>query len=415
MMNRTLHLKRLEPSRQHSARISIGFVHHEDASDVRVWSGTPFFSRRTLHACVGDVLDVFPGPPVPVAARLRAAAQRRAAPSGGRMMPDHDPVSIRRYSRWAECGLREIRPDLIFSPASAKSLLKAQGLAPIVYFSDATFRAVLDYHPAFHRVHRRTVQAAESAERRVLQHAEVLLYASEWAAESARNDYGVAPERIECVGIGANLEAPPPRSVVRDRTLSSPLHMLFVARSWDWKGGPLAIEILRELNRRGMAAHLTIVGCRPSIEAEDATVVGFLNKQNAAEAAQLDRLWRSHHLLLFPTRAEAAGLVACEASAYGMPTFATRTGGVPSLVRDGVNGWLLPEEAGAAEWAEAIMSMVHRPDYGEICRRARTEFEERLNWDAWGRRVADILRERLPHLADRIGPAPEHAEARGGA
>jgi len=51
-------------------------------------------------------------------------------------------------------------------------------------------------------------------------------------------------------------------------------------------------------------------------------------------------------------------LVACESNAYGMPAITTRTGGVPDVVLDGVNGYCLPLEAGGAEYGRLIADLL---------------------------------------------------------
>jgi glycosyltransferase involved in cell wall biosynthesis len=88
--------------------------------------------------------------------------------------------------------------------------------------------------------------------------------------------------------------------------------------------------------------------------------------------------------------------VFCEAAAYGIPVFATRTGGVPSLVRDGVNGFTLPPEARGREYASRIAELFAAPErYRRMTRDSRDEFENRLNWDSWGRRVSSLIEQRL--------------------
>ena len=61
----------------------------------------------------------------------------------------------------------------------------------------------------------------------------------------------------------------------------------------------------------------------------------FLGKQNHVE-----RLIPQAHVLLLPSEMESFGLAALEAMACGVPPVATRVGGVPELVTDGVDGFL---------------------------------------------------------------------------
>ena len=100
------------------------------------------------------------------------------------------------------------------------------------------------------------------------------------------------------------------------------------------------IRILAEV-RKEIDAELWMVGDgpdRPSAEglAWDLGVqdyVEFLGKQDHVE-----RLFPQSHVVLMPSELEAFGLVALEAQACGVPPVATRCGGVPELINDGVDG-----------------------------------------------------------------------------
>lgn len=65
--------------------------------------------------------------------------------------------------------------------------------------------------------------------------------------------------------------------------------------------------------------------------------VTFLGKQDHVE-----RLFPRMHVLLMPSEMESFGLGALEAMACGVPPVATRVGGLPELVTDGVDGFLEP-------------------------------------------------------------------------
>jgi L-malate glycosyltransferase len=63
--------------------------------------------------------------------------------------------------------------------------------------------------------------------------------------------------------------------------------------------------------------------------------VRFLGKQD-----HMERLIPSMHALHLPSETEAFGLAALEAMACGVPPVATRAGGVPDLITDGVDGYM---------------------------------------------------------------------------
>ena len=112
------------------------------------------------------------------------------------------------------------------------------------------------------------------------------------------------------------------------------------------------------------------------------------------ERRRFERLWTEADFFILPSRCECAGVVYCEAAAYGLPSLATRTGGVPSIVAEGRNGYTLPPAEGGEAYAERIASLVDDPAaYEALCESSRREFEERLNWDSWGKRVRDVVLE----------------------
>ena len=116
----------------------------------------------------------------------------------------------------------------------------------------------------------------------------------------------------------------------------------------------------------------------------------MLKKDVPDDYARLDRLYRDCDVLLLPTRGECAGIVFCEAAAYGMPVVATRTGGVQELVVDGETGYLLPVDAEPGEFARTICERV-MPTYRSISRSARRRYEMHLNWDVVARKIAEEL------------------------
>lgn len=121
-------------------------------------------------------------------------------------------------------------------------------------------------------------------------------------------------------------------------------------------------------------------------------IIPFLNKRNAVERERLSQLFLEANFFLFPTIAEAFGIVLCEASAHGLPSLVRNTGGVGGAVTDGENGYLMPPDAKGKEYAERILWILKDTSaYDELVKTSRTAYEERLNWDAWGRLARPIF------------------------
>ncbi len=107
---------------------------------------------------------------------------------------------------------------------------------------------------------------------------------------------------------------------------------------------PDVIEVFARVTKE-VPTHLLLVGDGPDRSNAEYRVhalglqdrVHFMGKQD-----EVHRLLPLADLMLMPSKLEAFGLAALEAAACRVPTIATRQGGVPELIEDGVNGRLLP-------------------------------------------------------------------------
>ena len=87
-------------------------------------------------------------------------------------------------------------------------------------------------------------------------------------------------------------------------------------------------------------------------------------------------------------------MVFSEANAYGTPVVTRAVGGVADVVRDGVNGIVLPEDAGPSSFADAIAAAWGDPDrYRDLRDGARKTYDGRLNWAKWAEAIAAIIRD----------------------
>ncbi len=95
--------------------------------------------------------------------------------------------------------------------------------------------------------------------------------------------------------------------------------------------------------------------------------VFFLGKQN-----QVQELLNCADVLLLPSDLESFGLAALEAMACGVPPVCSRVGGVLEVVRDGVEGYLVPPrdiETMAKRTLELLTDANRRAEMGQAARR----------------------------------------------
>jgi glycosyltransferase involved in cell wall biosynthesis len=103
----------------------------------------------------------------------------------------------------------------------------------------------------------------------------------------------------------------------------------------------------------------------------------------------LHALYERCDLFVHPTLYEGSSMVTLEAMAHRKPVVATRVGGIPDKIADGVNGLLVPPgdpEALAGALMEALRDAHRLKAWGA---RSRELVETRFSWS---RRVAELLR-----------------------
>jgi glycosyltransferase involved in cell wall biosynthesis len=374
-------------------RLRIAFLTMRDANDRRSWSGTPYFMAQALEKHCGDVLRI--GPLQPFSVRVGKLMQKGIRSlTGMTYLYTHTTSLSKNLGKMAGKRLAEIACDVIVAPAGSCVLAHLETQVPIVYLSDTTLHLMIDYYSDFTNLFRTHVRMADQLERLAITKASQLVYPSSWAAESAVRDYQADPSKISIFPFGANMDSPPSRQDAMGRSQQDRCRLLFVGVDWERKGGDIAVETLVELERLGVKAELTVVGCRPTngLSNPNVNFIPFLSKNDPQARTRLDALYKNSDFFILPTRAECFGIAFCEANAYGLPVLSTQTGGVGDIVQNGVNGFLFPLEARGAQYAACVREVYTDPaNYQRLRVSSREQFEARLNWDAWGRSMYDVL------------------------
>jgi glycosyltransferase involved in cell wall biosynthesis len=296
------------------------------------------------------------------------------------------------FSSQLEKELLKRKVDVLFVPGAPQLIAYCKTTVPIIYMTDATFFQLQGYYPFFKDIAQYNIAQGVVMDKLVFENAAHCMVASEWTKQSAIKDYHIPADKITIAPLGANLDVIPALHEIK-KEKNKTCRLLFIGVEWERKGGQIAMDTFYILQKNGVPVHLTIIGCIPPITIDDknVTVIPFINKHNEQEAAQLYTIMGSSDFLLLPTRAECAGVVFSEASAYGVPSITTNTGGVSTYVQDGVNGFALPLSATGADYAGKIQELFANDEaYEQLCTSSRKKYEEELNWDSWGKTFYNI-------------------------
>ncbi|HEY3897843.1 MAG TPA: glycosyltransferase family 4 protein [Chthoniobacter sp.] len=371
---------------------------YTDPTKISSWSGTPWFARCALER-QGIRFSIVHLNERPALLSRWAAFLWYRLVRKRRYLRDRHPWLLRAYGRQIRARLRELRPDLVFSMGTAL-IADLQTDCPTAFWVDATFAGMKEFYGSFADLAEVSIRDCQRSDGNAICRSQLAIYSSQWAAESARANYSVNARAVHFVNFGANLERTPGAGeiaeMIRKRDQQT-CRLLFVGVDWHRKGADQAVAIAAALKREGIDVHLTIIGCRPPAGVmlpDFVELVGFLDKRTKEGAERIARHFQESHFFVLPTRAEAYGMVFCEASAFALPSIAPRVGGVPSIIEDGVNGWLLPPEASPADYARLLGNQwKDRAGYEAMAAACHRTYGQRLNWDSSASRVATLLRQ----------------------
>ena len=352
---------------------------------MTTWSGIPFSILAEMRA---QNVDVEVLSPLGTRTKLVLAPMKLIARARQQSVTlDHFPIVLRAYARQIERFVKERSIDVVFSTSTIPVTLLRCG-KPIVTWTDAVFHSMVDYYgKGFANMTSAAVARGKWQEETALRNCTVAVFGSTWARDEAARlaDAG----KLKVLPFGSSLPtrlgaADVARLAAEKRSIrKNQCELLFVGVNWERKGGAIAVETARLLNDAGIRTRLRVVGSRPPGEMPSfVDVVGFLNRNSESGERQLIEFYCSADFFILPTKAEAAGIVFCEASSCGLPSLTYATGGVPDYIRNGVNGLCIEPGSSAADFVSEIQRLLREPsEYEGLALRAFQEYKERLNWE----------------------------------
>jgi N-acetyl-alpha-D-glucosaminyl L-malate synthase BshA len=255
----------------------------------------------------------------------------------------------------------------------AKQMLALERPLKIVTTLHGTDITLVGLHPSFHAITRFSILESDG-----------LTAVSEYLREETTRDFSVPKSRIEVIpnfidtGIWRPDREPCHRSKLAPNGEKIVMH---ISNFRSVKRVEDVVEVFARIVEK-IPARLVLVGDGPdrprALGRAAALGVGdhvlFLGKH-----ASVDELLSCADLFLLPSENESFGLAALEAMASGAPVIATRTGGLPEVIRHEKTGYLF--DVGAVEEMAEAGANILADDalYAQMSAAGRADAEARFS------------------------------------
>ena len=377
--------------------MKISYVTTYNAQDIHNWSGLGYSISKALENQKAQIdyignLIIRKKPIIRIKHKFISTILKKD------LLISRDPDVAKQYANQIKLLLNK-NTDIIFSPGTIPiSLLDSD--KPKIVYTDSTFAGMLNFYKEFSNLCNETIRDGNFLEKEALESSSLIIYASDWAAKSAIENYKIDKEKVKVVPFGAITDFDGDyetiKQIIRHRS-GKDCNLLFVGNDWVRKGGELAVLIAKSLNGKGLKTTLHLVGNYKLPFKDFPSYIinhGYISKSTNEGREKIGELFKNSHFLLVPSSAEAYGLVFCEANAYGVPSISTNIGGIPTIIKNGVNGQMFNINSDVELWSDYILSTYNdRRKYVDLCLSSYNEYKLRLNWWVAGKSIMSLLKE----------------------
>jgi glycosyltransferase involved in cell wall biosynthesis len=387
--------------------MKIAYATHYDIFNSRTWPrnlighcGTNYYKAKALERQLGtlDYIGPLEESYSPILKLLSKSKNRW-----------HKHISKQIYYPWAEPVVNQgyasqiakkilgTNPEIVLCPdINLISYLDCK--QPTVVWTDASYAGLMNFYTDFSNLCSETIQQLTTMDKLTLDKCSLAIFSSEWAAQTVIDTYQVDSSKVKVIPSGANVQCNRTLEDIKKIVEARPLNkckLLFLGVDWLRKGGDIALEVARELNKTGLNVELTIVGCHPIKESPPPDFVvslGFISKSTEEGLNRINKLIAESHFLILPSRAEAYGNVFCEANSFGVPCVSTNIGGIPTIIKDNFNGKVFSLNASISEYCTYIMNLFSNySEYKKLALSSFNDYQVRLNWSTAGKAAKSLF------------------------
>lgn len=177
------------------------------------------------------------------------------------------------------------------------------------------------------------------------------------------------------------------KRILDEHGIPEGINLLFAGRVSRDKNIDFLIEVYQKVLKTNPEVNLVIAGNGPDLERMKRKMhlydrVFFLGR---IPNETLLKLYACSDLFTFPSTTDTFGMVVLESLACGLPALVSAVGGPREIVRDQINGFVLPV-SDPGVWSDKILEIIEMiqekdPAYALMCERAREHVMEHYCWD----------------------------------
>ncbi|NES78854.1 MULTISPECIES: glycosyltransferase family 4 protein [Okeania] len=315
-----------------------------------------------------------------------------------------EPIVCKNYANQVAEKLANLDTEIILSPEGATPTAYLECKQPLVIWIDTTLAELINFFPYLSNLCQETKNNIYTLEKAALERCKLLIVTSEWAVETVVKIYGIERSKIQVIPRGANIELRPNRTVEDIQNLvksrgNKPCKLIFSGVFWQRKGGDIALEVAKKLNKLGLETELTVIGCQPISDEPLPSFVkplGYIDKSKGNGLLRISQLISESHFLMLPTRADTNPHVLVEANAFGVPCLTTNVAGIPTVIKDEINGKIFSVDTSVDNYCEYIINyLTNYPKYEQLAMSSFNEYLYRLNWSVAGQKAKKLFMEVL--------------------
>lgn len=238
-------------------------------------------------------------------------------------------------------------------------------------------------------------------EHALLERSDIIIAVSEHTKRELLEKYHLNADKVTVIHNGVDVEKFKPaedkNKVKRALGFGDNRVVLYVGRLYSRKGLPTLLKAASIVLRRTKNVKFVISG--KSFHKEEEKLRALVEKLKLQKDVlfagytpdeKLPQLYQASDVFVLPSTYEGLPFTLLEALASGLPAVATNVGGVPEVIADGKNGFLV-SPLDFQDLAEKILYLLENPSFAfEMGRLGRKTVEEKFTWQNVTRQVLEI-------------------------